>query len=425
MATFATPPNEADAGADTGADAVSPNDGIDSDEPDSDDAVVVVDSPVRGELSDANREKLSKLRLALMGKTVMTTDPDYTAEARRTDRREKLEKQLRLARQMRAVMEDAADRAEQTENLQERLEIQKQVGPHVCTMVTLTEAIQQKTTLDDYFHLTRLIQKEKQDWERQVAKAHSVILGQLRIMDEVRRNPKRRRTFRDVSMRPVILPPLATEAAVGLEAFATTPPAASLQNEAPTKKPPTATKHQYQQQQQQQQKKHLQMQRTKPNEQQQQQQQKHKQKQKHKQAQQRKQSSSPVLSTSTSVTATSSNARAGATVGGTKRTTTASSSQVSTSASSAKKSRRSNSPSPAKAPPPNEFTGSRSRRRVVPPRRCHDCKSTTTMYRRCQYWFLTGSKCHKTYCHKCLIAKYMEPASDWANGMAKEIPDWQ
>jgi len=63
-----------------------------------------------------------------------------------------------------------------------------------------------------------------------------------------------------------------------------------------------------------------------------------------------------------------------------------------------------------------------SRRRNVSTRRCHDCKSSTTYFRRCHYWFLTGTKCGKVFCSKCLQVKYGAAQLDWDN--IKNDSDW-
>ena len=40
------------------------------------------------------------------------------------------------------------------------------------------------------------------------------------------------------------------------------------------------------------------------------------------------------------------------------------------------------------------------------PRKCHDCKESTTNHRRCTFWFSTGTRCRKYYCMNCLIDIY-------------------
>jgi hypothetical protein len=40
-----------------------------------------------------------------------------------------------------------------------------------------------------------------------------------------------------------------------------------------------------------------------------------------------------------------------------------------------------------------------------PPKKCHDCKNSSTNYRHCHYWTVTG-KCKKKYCIDCLSSKY-------------------
>lgn len=41
-----------------------------------------------------------------------------------------------------------------------------------------------------------------------------------------------------------------------------------------------------------------------------------------------------------------------------------------------------------------------------PIKKCHDCKESTTRYRKCSYWQVTGNKCGKTFCIECLSSKY-------------------
>lgn len=68
-------------------------------------------------------------------------------------------------------------------------------------------------------------------------------------------------------------------------------------------------------------------------------------------------------------------------------------------------------------------TASRSKRRNVAARRCHNCKSSTSYFRRCNYWFVSGHKCGKVFCSKCLIQKYGEEEPNWDD--AKCDKDWQ
>jgi hypothetical protein len=67
---------------------------------------------------------------------------------------------------------------------------------------------------------------------------------------------------------------------------------------------------------------------------------------------------------------------------------------------------------------------SRKRRRSTMNRRCHDCKSTTAYFRRCHYWYFTGVKCNKIYCSKCLIQKY-ECTDKEGDKWKTNIKDWQ
>jgi hypothetical protein len=40
------------------------------------------------------------------------------------------------------------------------------------------------------------------------------------------------------------------------------------------------------------------------------------------------------------------------------------------------------------------------------PKKCHDCKETTSHYRKCSYWQVNGNKCGKFFCVECLSSKY-------------------
>lgn len=73
---------------------------------------------------------------------------------------------------------------------------------------------------------------------------------------------------------------------------------------------------------------------------------------------------------------------------------------------------------------PRRKSTQRIKRRNIISRRCHDCKSATTYFRRCHYWFLNGTKCKRTFCSKCLISKYGctdEEGEYWDSNN----PDWQ
>ena len=68
----------------------------------------------------------------------------------------------------------------------------------------------------------------------------------------------------------------------------------------------------------------------------------------------------------------------------------------------------------------------RRMRRNLESRRCHDCKSTTKYFRRCNYYNVNGTKCGKIFCRRCLEAKYEAPVDDWdtiETMMGKK--DWQ
>ena len=52
------------------------------------------------------------------------------------------------------------------------------------------------------------------------------------------------------------------------------------------------------------------------------------------------------------------------------------------------------------------YTASSRAPKSRPPRKCHDCKESTTQYRQCNYWKLSGNKCGKSFCINCLSSKY-------------------
>lgn len=65
----------------------------------------------------------------------------------------------------------------------------------------------------------------------------------------------------------------------------------------------------------------------------------------------------------------------------------------------------------------------KSGRRPNATRQCHDCKSTTKLFRECNYWQPDGSQCGKTFCRKCIEGKYEGPYEDW-DAMLSQL-DWQ
>jgi len=65
----------------------------------------------------------------------------------------------------------------------------------------------------------------------------------------------------------------------------------------------------------------------------------------------------------------------------------------------------------------------KSGRLQVATRQCHDCKSSTKIFRRCHYWMANGSKCGKIFCRKCIENKYEGPQDDWDSTVDRT--DWQ
>jgi hypothetical protein len=56
-----------------------------------------------------------------------------------------------------------------------------------------------------------------------------------------------------------------------------------------------------------------------------------------------------------------------------------------------------------------------------PPKKCHDCKNSSTNYRNCHYWTVTG-KCKKKYCIDCLSSKYPLTMVDTINELEWHCP---
>ena len=54
-------------------------------------------------------------------------------------------------------------------------------------------------------------------------------------------------------------------------------------------------------------------------------------------------------------------------------------------------------------------------------KKCHDCKKSTTNYRSCHYWTLTG-KCKKKYCVDCLSSKYPLTMGDAVSDLEWHCP---
>lgn len=251
--------------------------------------------PSNNEISANDQADLIALRRALHGRHLVVDGGSWTAEAREPDRNRRLHAQLRLARQLRVTMENAADKAEQS------TETPRQILMHLVTtineLVSLTEAVQGSYTLDDYHEYTRLLQQEENVATKEMTRARDILVRQLEALTRdrhptpARRQPPPRVADHSTSHRSSAYAVLAPEFSVA----------------------------------------------TLPKE-------------------------------SSSIDTESSLKRNSMSI--------------------------------------DVNTPSIHKRRNIVSRRCHDCKSGTTYFRRCQYWLLTGMKCGKTYCSKCLEIRY-------------------
>lgn len=270
-----------------------------------------------------------------------------TAEVREPDRRQRLLHQLRLARQLRAAMEEAAHTAEAAPNQAARIQVLESSQHDINTLVSLTQAVRDRYTLDDYHEYSRFLEQEKKKKRDTEKKAHDLVTDQLVAMAESR-DPARKKRARTV--------PLPTTVAAAAAAPMTTTTEKNNKELKPTPKEPTA--------------------------------------------------------------------------GSSAATTTAKHDEATPAAASFQRpaSSRTNKELPDTTDTLEESAHSkasstgRKRRNVKISRRCHDCKSTTSDFRKCNYWFLTGSKCGKTYCQKCLEGKYGMKGNE---GVEDSDKDWQ
>lgn len=274
--------------------------------------------------------KVSALRAELNGQAVISYGGVWTAEAREPSRKQHLHRQLRLARQLRALLEAAAEKAEQAKTRAERLEILQEQSVHVNTLVSLTEAVRGGYTLKEYDEYTRFFQDVPARDRENVNEAATVNLLTTTIEEQ--------------SAAPAVK----------------TPGPRRMQQPIATKRKPTVTA-------------------KRP---------------------------ASYLSVSSSDEESPRKRSAFPNSNPSSEDQDEDYLQASTKSKQVKSS------------------DGRIQRRNVPSRRCHDCKSSTSYFRRCHYWHLTGTKCNKTYCSRCLIDKYGctdEEGDDWeANN-----PDWQ
>lgn len=307
--------------------------------------------------------QVSTLRNFLEGQTVLNVGNTWTAEAREPDRKRRLHLQLTLARQLRAKLEQAAEIAEDPATTQAaRLEMLERGNEDINTLVSLTQAVKLGHTLDRYDEYSRNLRK--QPVKDDVNRDREVIVNQLIAMKEERENP--------LGVRPAAHP-RALEARSSRNA-ATGSASRKSTKRARSRKPLPASRA----------------------------------------ASGGGRQESPSSSESSAVARKPSATRQAAAPTYLEQEYYEYHSSddeeytpdlMSTSSSARRRS-----------------AAKRIKRRSVASRRCHDCKSSTTYFRRCHYWFLTGAKCGKTFCSKCLVFKYGCPSEE---NWDMNDPDWQ
>ena len=98
----------------------------------------------------------------------------WTAEAREPNRRQKLHEQLCLARKLRAILEQAADKAEKLSPREARTLLLQHTAD-ISTLACLTEAVRGNYTLNSYDYYTQRAQQTQQARQQDVDRAKSVL----------------------------------------------------------------------------------------------------------------------------------------------------------------------------------------------------------------------------------------------------------
>jgi len=128
---------------------------------------------------NSEQENLMALRRVLEGRSLVVSGGAWTAEAWEPERNSKLHAQLRLARQLRVTMENAADLAEQNLNSCPPRKLLVELIPSINELVSLTEAVRGHYTLDDYHEYTRLLKEEEDTQNKELARGTETIVRQL------------------------------------------------------------------------------------------------------------------------------------------------------------------------------------------------------------------------------------------------------
>lgn len=350
---------------------------------------VGADSPGGGHSSlaaaaETSAIPLSTLRTLLRGRYIVVDGGQLTAEAREPDRKRRLHKQLRIARRLRGVMERAADEAEaarlKTSNnsvppsialaQSQARQTMISITPQIQELACLTEAARGGYTLDSYQELSIAALQRKETKKKQIRDATTVLRAHL------------------VAMRSKSVPDRGTS----------TGKRRSVAKKSHKKMSPAAKKASLEQRQHQR----------------------------------------WLQETGSSATAKA-----------TKLSTTPTPTHIAPNAAGTpirNKGQKPSSSSPNSTSPPKRKGGilsapttlktaarlvaaasasaaTTSKKKATCLRKCHNCKVAVTQFRRCHFWFVSGTKCGKTFCKDCLTSEFDSPRADWNN--AELDVDWQ
>eukprot|EP00545_Synedropsis_sp_CCMP1620_P007432 CAMPEP_0119006272 /NCGR_PEP_ID=MMETSP1176-20130426/2204_1 /TAXON_ID=265551 /ORGANISM="Synedropsis recta cf, Strain CCMP1620" /LENGTH=406 /DNA_ID=CAMNT_0006958171 /DNA_START=80 /DNA_END=1300 /DNA_ORIENTATION=+ len=320
--------------------------------------------------------QVAALRHSLEGQSVVTLGGNgWTAEAREPDRKQRLHNQLTLARQLRARLEQAAEEAALIANQADRLELLEDRTDDINTLVSLTQAVKQGYTLDRYEEYSSRNLRQVPSEVSAELKDRDIIVKHLIAMKDERENPlgaasslaaaavaHRTRTVSSLSSRGGVAAARPTKRARGSRKLL--PPSSSSR------------------------------------------------------------AAASITDNNRQSDSESSSIRKPAAKRQAIAITAAAQQQEEYYEYHSSEDEEYTPEAAPRSPSGRRRRSSsakRIKRRSVASRRCHDCKSSTTYFRRCHYWFLTGAKCSKTFCSKCLIFKYGCPSEE---NWDMNDPDW-
>jgi len=131
---------------------------------------------------------LSQLIFSLRDKTIIVKDEGqkgneregrHTIESQQVSRRHRLLEQLKIARRVRAVMEQAADQAEKSTS-EESKDIIQEKKEVINELVALTQANRGNYTLDSYHIYTDIYKRRERSFKRQFRKAKTIVRNHLK-----------------------------------------------------------------------------------------------------------------------------------------------------------------------------------------------------------------------------------------------------